>query len=356
MHALALAAVLAAVAAPHGPGTLVRATRIDAPAGAHAWRVLYRSVSVRGRPTRVSGLVVAPARRAPRGGWPVVSWAHPTVGWGDQCAPSRVARFGNLPLPPLWEQGFVVAATDYEGLGTPGEHPYLVGVSEGRGVLDAARAARRIPAAHAGRRVILYGHSQGGHAVLFAGQLAPRYAPELDVRGVIASAPASELATAVRLRRPPEYNVELVAALRAWSYVYRGIDLHRVLTHTARRGLIAVGRSCAVGGSLLYDRTLSSIVKRGWYRERPWPALLRRNSPGYARTRAPILLVQGTADTDVPPTLTRALRRRLCARHNHVVLLQYDGATHLTLPARSAADVLSWAKSRLRGDMARGDC
>ena len=68
--------------------------------------------------------------------------------------------------------GYLVAFSDYEGLGTPGRHPYLVGESEGRSVLDAAKAAAQLPGADAGDQLAIWGHSQGGHAALWAAQLA----------------------------------------------------------------------------------------------------------------------------------------------------------------------------------------
>src|SRR5215218_2134361 len=168
------------------PGDPIWAEQVAAPAGAVAWRVLYRSETIGGTPIGVSGLIVAPDDPPPTGGFPVIGYAHGTTGLADRCAPSKAARpladggsaRGSLPLPELWERGFVVAATDYEGLGTPGRHPYLVGGSEGRFVL---------------------GVSQGGHASLFAGELAATYAPELDLRGVVALAPGAELAQAALL-------------------------------------------------------------------------------------------------------------------------------------------------------------
>ena len=92
------------------------------------------------------------------------------------------------------ERGYVVSATDYPGLGTPGPHPYLVGISEGRAVLDSVRAARELPGAGGGRRFAVWGHSQGGQASLYTGILAKTYAPELNLVGVAAAAPATELA------------------------------------------------------------------------------------------------------------------------------------------------------------------
>lgn len=75
---------------PGRPGELIRQERLrGAPDGAVAWRVLYHSTDLDGTPIGVSGIVVAPDGRPPAGGWPVVSWAHPTTGAFGRCAPSE---------------------------------------------------------------------------------------------------------------------------------------------------------------------------------------------------------------------------------------------------------------------------
>ena len=146
-----------------GPGTIIRSTPITgAPAGARAWKVLYHSRSVDGRDIAVSGVVIAPTGRTPHGGRVVVTWAHGASGLADLCAPSKQpdiasgaastsgpAGYGTVMpyVQTFLDAGYVVAATDYEGLGTPGVHPLLVGESEGRSVLDAARAAHDLKAA-----------------------------------------------------------------------------------------------------------------------------------------------------------------------------------------------------------------
>ena len=124
---------------PGRPGTLIRQEPVrGAPLGAKAYRVLYRSTGLRGEPIAVSGVVIVPPGPAPAGGRPIVAWAHPTTGIVPHCAPS-LAIFGLQQIQGLRDmirRGFVVAATDYPGLGAPGPHPYLVGVSEGRAVLE----------------------------------------------------------------------------------------------------------------------------------------------------------------------------------------------------------------------------
>jgi hypothetical protein len=162
--------------------------------------VLYRSTGVDGTPIAVSGIVALPSGQAPPGGFPLVSWAHGTVGSADVCAPSRDTdgsaahifnRFPHVLLNAFVQQGWAVAMTDYEGLGTPGPHPYLLGLSEARGILDIARAARAMHPELSSTCAIV-GHSQGGQAALFAGHHKD-WAPELKVCCVAAIAPPSSV-------------------------------------------------------------------------------------------------------------------------------------------------------------------
>ena len=162
--------------------------------------VLYRSRDVHGKPVGVSGIIALPRAAAPAGGYPIVSWAHGTVGCADMCAPSRDTResqahpYNKHPhgmLNTFLDKGWAVLMTDYEGLGTEGLHPYLLGESEAHGILDIVLAARRLYPAELSKRMVIVGHSQGGQAALFGAHHAPIWTPELDLRGVAAMAPAS---------------------------------------------------------------------------------------------------------------------------------------------------------------------
>jgi Protein of unknown function (DUF2380)/Secretory lipase len=126
------------------PGSLISVTAMSgAPEGASAYRILYTSTGLSGEPVPVSGVIIVPAGAIPPGGRPIVAWAHPTTGIVSRCAPSlaRVFFASVQGLGAMLERGYIVAATDYPGLGTPEVHPYLVGISEGRAVLDSVRAA-----------------------------------------------------------------------------------------------------------------------------------------------------------------------------------------------------------------------
>jgi hypothetical protein len=164
--------------------------------GATAWRTMYLSESLQGEPIVVTGTALVPSGEAPAGGRPVLTIAHGTSGIADECAPSKHPVATELSLMgPFVDAGYLVVLSDYEGLGTPGRHPYLVGESEGRGVLDGALAARGLPDADAGDQLSIFGYSQGGHGALWAGQLAADWAPDYDLVGTVAGAPATELPT-----------------------------------------------------------------------------------------------------------------------------------------------------------------
>jgi hypothetical protein len=204
----------AKVAGPHG--SLIWARPVHGgllPSAGRTWLVLYRSVSPQGKTVPVSGLVTLPNRRAPKGGWPVVSWAHGTTGIADICAPSRmlgnprdVYISGLLAEMNGWlKRGYAVAQTDYQGLGTPGLHPYLIGTSEGRSVVDIVSAARALNR-HVGRRWLASGHSQGGHAALWAAALGPRWAPGLRLVGAVPISPASHLGEQAEATRDLDSN------------------------------------------------------------------------------------------------------------------------------------------------------
>jgi pimeloyl-ACP methyl ester carboxylesterase len=167
------------------------------------WLVLYTSEDVHGRLIATSGIVVLPTAEPPAGGYPVVSWAHGTVGVASSCAPSRdrpeslahpMNAFPQTLLNTLLRRGYAVTMTDYEGLGTTDRsHPFLLGASEAHGVLDIVRTARTLFADAISDRFAIVGHSQGGQAALFSGHHAPGWTPELRLVGVSALAPANHV-------------------------------------------------------------------------------------------------------------------------------------------------------------------
>ena len=335
-----------------------------APAGAKAWRILYASTDPDGHPIAVSGVVIAPDLPAPAAGRYVLAWAHPTTGVADACAPSIAPDFlDTIPhLPALVALDWVVVATDYPGLGTPGVHPYLVGESEGRAVLDSVRAAANVEKSGAGKRFAVWGHSQGGHAALFAGQLAASYAPELALSGVAAIAPATELSELLEddlstVGGPilPSYS------LWTWSRFY-GISIETAASPLAVRIIDEIASDCIETRDEVYRVGFDSFalpspfLVEGAIDRDPWKSLLERNRPGASRIPAPVYVAQGDQDVVVRPSVTADYVAGLCRQGQTVKFERMAGEGHMRAARVSASSAISWLRARFDGAKAPNDC
>lgn len=344
---------------PGKPGDVIAVQEVTGlDVDATVLRVLYHSQSIAGDDIAVSGLIVVPTGAAPEGGRPVLSWAHGTTGIADQCAPSKDPGGAGLALvEPFLERGMAVVATDYEGLGTPGRHPYIVGESEGRGVLDIVRAARSLgDRVGASDEVVIWGHSQGGHAALFANQIAADYAPELDVVGTVAGAPPSQLTLiAAALKDSPfRYYLAMVAA--GWAAAYPDADPADVLTPAGMERLDAVDEDC--GGALAAawsDLSYDQLVKADPATVEPWKTLLVENDPGFVVGESPILIIHGEQDEQIPLVSSELLLARMCGIGQVVERRTYPGS-HSGVIAPSLPDMLAWIDGRLAGDPAPTSC
>ncbi len=350
---------------PAPPGAIIRAQLLPAsdgiPARSTGYRILYHSESINGTDIAVSGVVIVPGKPAPPGGYRIVSWAHGTTGLAASCAPSMWSLDDIPYLDQLLAAGYVVAATDYEGLGTAGVDPYLVGQSEGQSILDAARAARDLLGTEASDEVLVFGHSQGGQAALFAGQIAPTYAPELFIAGVVAVAPVADVTEFV----PPTVgktadplSVYTVASLYSWAKTYGGLTLSSLLTPRALAITSTIEEQCinslaAEFAALPTDR----IFRPGWENGATVLALETENEPGLAPTIAPILVVQGVQDTLTPyADASTMVKERLCRDQHDTV--EYDavhnaGHSNVLIAAQPAA--LHWISARLSGKGSPGN-
>jgi acetyl esterase/lipase len=331
---------------------------------AKAYRILYRSTGLNGEPIAVSGAVFFRDGTAARGKRDVVAWAHPTTGVVERCAPTLLPDLSGTiaGIEDMLDRGFVVAATDYQGLGSEGMHPYLVGVSEARSVLDSVRAARELPDANAGDRFAVWGHSQGGHAALFTGQEAASYAPELRLVGVAAAAPATNLIELFRADRGSVGGNSLTAmALLSWAKVY-GFALDGVLIAGAERTFQKVAGSCLESISdMLQLQKLEAPLQRAFLKAdpttiEPWRGVMQQNSPGNTAAGAPVFIAQGTADTTVRPAITLEFADRLCKAGTPVVMKLMEGVSHIYAGYDSANEAVAWMAERFRGGRVANGC
>lgn len=320
--------------------------------------LLYRSTRVDGKAIAVSGTVELPKGRSPRGGWPLLTWGHGTRGLADSCAPSK--GYGNFAeettLLAAWrKRGYAIARTDYEGLGTPGVHPYLVGRSEARGMLDIARAARRAYPS-IGEKVVIAGESQGGQSALWAAAEARKWTPELDVRGTLAFAPISKLADQARIfptleSSSPNLPAYAAMILRGIDTAYSNLDIASALSDRTRPLYPFVDTDCQT--RLEQPDRFGSVKPKEFFRDgadlSPGYAALEANDAGTLKIRTAVHIAQGTADGTVLKPWTDELVQKLRAKGAKVAYETYEGAGHgsdLLRLAKARSDALAFSRRR----------
>jgi acetyl esterase/lipase len=331
---------------------------------AAAWRVLYRSVGLHGEPIAVSGTIVVPLGPPPSGGRPIVAWAHPTSGIVSRCAPSlALFKFQQIMgLRSMVARGYIVTASDYPGLGTQGPHPYLVGASEGRAVLDSVRAAENL-VGESGEDVALWGHSQGGQAVLYAGLLAPAYAPDLKLVGIAAAAPATDLGALMQAdERSPGGKNLLAMTLWSWSRIYDA-PLNSVVDTAALPVIERLAMICLESPiDLRPRRKIGEALQQHFLSVadpttiEPWSRLLAGNTIGALPPSVPIFLAQGDADAVVSPAITHRYMATLCAAGDRVTLLDMPGVGHGGAAMKSALAAVAWMSDRFAHRPSVDDC
>ncbi|WP_231581639.1 lipase family protein [Cellulosimicrobium funkei] len=354
---------------PDEPGRLVRAepfTR-QIPDGATAWRILYTTTRDEGEPAVASGIVVVPDALRDDAAPPVIAWAHGTTGSARGCAPSVLDEpFESgafFLLDDVLAHGWALVATDYVGLGTDGPHPYLVGQGEARSVLDAVRAARELDGATLGEQTVVWGHSQGGHAALWTGAVAPEYAPDVPLAGVAALAPASDLTGLVsHLESVTGGSVFASFVVEAYDAIYPDSDAagyvrpgaRFVVREMASRCLSEPSALVSVAEALSMDQPLwTTDPTTGPLGER-----LAENVPT-GPVAAPLLVAQGASDTLILPTAQEAYVGARCAAGQPVDYRVYPERDHVGLvQAESplAPDLVRWTEARLAGEPPTPTC
>lgn len=343
------------------PGSLLRHEKaVEQVPGATTWRILYTTTDGDGTVRPASGLVVVPDDD--RSNHPVIAWAHGTTGYAQHCAPSLLDNGleagAMLVLDQVVAQGWALVAPDYAGLGTAGVQPYLIGEGEGRATLDAVRAARQLTEAALAATTVVWGHSQGGHAALWTGQLQPSYAPDIPLAGVAAMAPASD--TVALTRHLPEVTGGSVFGsyvIEAYRHTYPDLDVDASL----RPGVAVLVREMATRclsepGMLVSVLTALSLSRdpdifAGDPTTGPLGEKLRQNVPT-GPIPAPLLIAQGLADPLITPGLQAGYVAGLRSRGQQVDYRTYEGKDHMGLVAPDSpltTDLFNWTARRFAG-------
>ncbi len=363
---------------PARPGIMLRTETAPAevalPGAGRSERILYSSTDWRdGRAaTTVSGIVFFPKGTPPAGGWPVIAWAHGTTGIADPCAPSAMPRSGrDTQFLGHWlEQGYAVVATDYAGLGTPGVHPYLQYRAEGISVLDAIRASlARYPELNPAK-VMTMGQSQGSEGAIAAAYLAPSYAPDLTIRGTVATglvAHTDNPGKAPQVAIPQIYlddgdygnsAYEILwflgtarsadpEAIRPQDYLSAGgwAMLAKAQT-TCMGGLRAFANEQKLPFSEFYKRPFDDLEK----------ATGSLSSFPDVRISTPVFTGTGLEDKDAIPAKQYNFISAMCAAGTTVEWHYYPGEDHSSAVPAALADAPAFVKAAMNGEKIAGNC
>lgn len=334
---------------------------------AQSIRILYTStdgIGGKGQ-TAVSGELYIPKGTAPKGGWPLMAWAHGTVGIADKCAPSWAGRSQrDIDYLGYWlGQGYAVVASDYQGLGTPGRHPYLATAPAAYSVLDSVRAVQK-GKFNLSKKVVLIGQSQGGGAAWATAAYAAKYAPELDIRGTVATGTPyfSADAQAAVLAAKPRDNVDptfaytlLILTLREMQdpgfkvsdYVS---DKGAAVMKTAYTECVGPLFNAVTDNKLSYNAAfkkdaMAEIVKA--YALMGYPTL---------KPKGPIFMGTGGKDRDVVPGMQESLVKDACKAGATIEWHLYPELDHSGTVNGSRGDSTPFVKKAFAGEKIAGNC
>jgi hypothetical protein len=336
---------------------------LSVPGAAAAYRILYSTTDQHNSPAVSTAAVFVPRGTAPEGGWPVIAWAHGTVGLGDDCAPSAQPRSerDHEYLSHWLDNGYAVVGSDYAGLGTPGLMSYLNSTATAHSVVDSVIAMHRMGLPLSPMWAVV-GQSQGGAAAVDTARRATEFSrgTGLDYRGVVATGTPANVQSIVETAGPDmalpagtgpaanSYTAYILAGLRD---ARPDIDVNSVLTPA---GLDAVAKAETLCKPAL-DQALTGMTPAGFFRaplsslpgiSDALQAYMGTAVSGYDR---PIFLGVGLEDTDVPPKLTLRFDEQLVANGQDVTLRIYPEADHSGAVLASLPDSTPFLHAQFAG-------
>ena len=351
------------------PGKILRQEpgTVDLANAGQSVRILY--ISTDGldgkRKVAVSGVLYVPKGVAPKDGWPLIAWAHGTVGVADVCAPSFGGRSErDLTYLNFWlQQGYAIVATDYQGLGVPGAHPYLATRPEAYSVLDSIRAAQS-SSFGLSKKVVVVGQSQGGSAAFATAGYAPSYAPELDIRGTVATGVpyfSQEARAAMRAKRSRDavdwrlgYTFLLLSTVEQIDHSFSITD------YVSDAALpVAIGASKTCLRQIARQTIDAKLTYNLSFKKDPAPMLNKAvELMGFPTLsiKGPVFLGTGGRDADVPPEVQLHLGADACANGTRIEQHVYPELDHSGAVNASTVDSVVFVRKTFAGEEIGGNC
>jgi pimeloyl-ACP methyl ester carboxylesterase len=351
---------------PRQPGTLVRSEplkEVILPAGMRGWRILYATTVDDSTPATAVATVFAPTDPPP-GPRPVIAWEHGTTGLLQKCMPSLMsAPTEGIPgRNRIVMAGWVVVETDYSFAEKGGPHPYLIGEGEARAALDSVRAARQMSELSLDKRMVVWGHSQGGHAALWTGIVGPRYAPDLEILGVAAIAPAANIKNILAMNVAVDKRFGAYLAL-SYSRFYPDVTFEQAVRPEALDAARHIVNLCefvppedperieALAATFDGPALATSSNKA-------LQARLEQNTAD-APIQAPVVIAQGLSDIVVPPSATDAYVEERCSAGQRLEYWTFAGRDHSTIvqPGTPLEELLiRWTMARFANEPPTSGC
>lgn len=391
---------------PNGKlGQVIKQEKIDTPVkGAQAWRIAYISSDMADRKTIATGLLVAPVGQPPANGRPVMSWSHGTTGSAQNCGPSQIfnpavplneyfllngnswSDYGIPALEEFIKEGYVVVATDYQGLGGGGKHQYSVAATNARDAINAARAAGSIKELGANKKTVIYGWSQGGGSTIAAaGQsdyikqtgtasdnlemlgfvaMAPDYIASLAPSRNLTQAQADQFITAGTSQFANNVFNFTHATMYFWGTqaATPGLKLTDLFTEEGAKVVDTIySNKCMHAASdtfgFLYGANFASLLKKTPSNTMAWAQALLNGSVQLTKPAAPVMIYFGDKDTTMPPVMGKIYQEQMCKLGGNVGRMQLPGEqNHFTTPPLAQQYYLPWIKDRVAGKPIANGC
>lgn len=366
-------------------GSIIKALPIKTSVpNARAWKVLYWSYGTNNsKLVPVSAIVVAPLKTSKS--TPIVTWAHGTTGLATSCAPSMPINpaqdfnsyyspnnygaidYGIPSLTNMINSGYVVAATDYVGLGVKSKDTvYFIGEAEAKNVLDAAIAAKHLTKSSA--NTIAFGWSQGGHAALWTADFANYASHAINLLGVVALSPANpteeikmmEGAIVSGYKIPSLAISEMLMGWYTFEHAYSNIKLSDRITKNWVNFLNqAVDSQCVnhMSDSItFFENNNHKILVDKIKNDKLWYASYQKNALEQINTKVPFAIYQGEIDATVPKYATDKYINYACNKNIQLVYKTYSNTDHIAIIQASEKDYLEWIRDRFAGKVAPNNC
>jgi pimeloyl-ACP methyl ester carboxylesterase len=348
------------------PGALLRSEPLKdviLPVGMRGWRILYATTVDDSTPATAVATVFAPTE-APEGRRPVIAWEHATTGLLQKCMPSLFsAPTADIPARDrIVKAGWVVVATDYSFAEKGGPHPYLIGEGEARAALDSVRGARQISELTLDQRIVVWGYSQGGHAALWTGMIGPRYAPDLQILGVVAIAPATNIKNILAMNVAIDKRFGPYLAF-AYSRFYPDLKFDQAIRPEALDAARQIVNLC----ESLPRRDPQRIEELAETFDGPalatcsnkaLQARLEQNTPN-GPIKSSVVIAQGLLDNVVPPSATDAYVEERCSAGQRLEYWTFAERDHLTIvqPDSPLEELLiRWTTARFANEPQASGC